>query len=306
MNDWVRPGAELPGEEGAPRWGHRDGLQVGLAPLSGPRGLIRVFAPYLGHPPERLLNFVAVEPIPVGTDRRGFSELEDSALDGVPGKRFWSADAPDGAAPGRPARGVVETVGGAERLTVFVMVERFDNGADVYVRVRFDERRPHEVALAAFARPASVPLSRLVLTATMGNWARLRRLRLRERVVTPGELWPDHTGDGFTDHAVFGLGELARGPGGAAVVTATPDEEDPAAAEYAPGTHEHWRYQGSRAVQGWRVDDPAPELAASVNGRYTYWASSAPIPGGVAYENLELLQPYAPGQEYVFTVEPVR
>jgi hypothetical protein len=258
MADWVRPGAELAGEKGAPRWGHRDGLQVGLAPLPGPRGLIRVFAPYLGHPRERLLNFVAVEPIPAGVDRRGFSELEASALDGVPGKRFWSADSPDDTAPGDPldpAPGVVETAGGAERLTVFVMVERFDSGADVYVRVRFDERRPHEVALAVFARPASVPLSRLVLTATMGNWARLRRLRLRDRVVEPRELWPGHTGDGFTGHAMFGLGELGRGPGGAAVVTATPDEDDPAAAQYAAGTHEHWRYRDRPRCRagGWTI-----------------------------------------------------
>jgi len=91
---------------------------------------------------------------------------------------------------------VIDTVAGAQRLTVYVLVEPFGNGADVYVRVRFDARRPHEVALAAFANPASVPLSRLVLTATMGNYARLRRLQLRDRVVEPGAVWSDHTGDG--------------------------------------------------------------------------------------------------------------
>ena len=223
----------------------------------------------------------------------------------MPGKRFWSADQPDTAVQGPPARGVVDTVAGEERLTVYVMMERFDNGADVYVRVRFDARRPREVALAAFVREASVPLSRLVLTATMGNYARLRRLRLRDRVVEPSDLWPEHTGDGFTAHARFGLDELARDPGGAAVVTATSDEADPTAALYAAGTAEHWKYQGLRAVQGWRVDDPVPGLEAWVNGRYTYWASTAPIPGGVAYENVELVQPFAQGQECAFTVEPL-
>lgn len=297
MVDWVRPDGTPTAE---PRWGHRDGLQIGLAPLPGPRGLIRIYAPYLDQPRERLLNFVAVEPIPRGTDRRGFSELERSALDAVPGKRFWSADRP-GADTHAPARGVVD----GQQLTVYVMVEPFDNGADVYVRVRFDARRPHEVAFAGFANPASVPLDRLVLTATMGNWARLRQLHLRDRVVEPSGLWPDHSGDGFTAHARFGLDELARDPDGAAVVTATPDEADPTAAAYAPGTAEHWHYVGRRARQGWRVADPAPGLEAWVNGRYTYWASTAPIPGGVAYENVELVQPFAPGQEYVFTVEPL-
>jgi hypothetical protein len=124
-------------------------------------------------------------------------------------------------------------------------------------------------------------------------------------VVEPGALWPDHTGDGFTAHARFGLDELTRDPGGAAVVTAVPDEADPTAALYAAGTAEHWKYHGRRAVQGWRVDDPAPGIEAWVNARYTYWASTAPIPGGVAYENVELVQPFAQGQEYVLTVEPL-
>ena len=74
------------------RWGHADGLQLGLQPEFGPRGLLRIFAPYLGHPAERLVNFIAIEPIVAGQTERGFSELEMSALDGVRGKRFWSTD----------------------------------------------------------------------------------------------------------------------------------------------------------------------------------------------------------------------
>jgi hypothetical protein len=303
---WVRP---APGD---PRWGHAEGLQIGLAPLPGPRGLIRVYTPYLGHPHGRMVNYVAVEPIPAGTSERGFSELETSALDGEPGKRFWGADDP--AEPEGPGDGVEDVAGGARRLSVYVMCERFDNGAEVYVRARFDERRPHEVALAAFAAPGSVPLSRVVLTATMGNWARLRRLRLRERVVTPGELWPGladgltgdvRFGEGFAAHARFGLDDLERDAAGAVLVTAEPDEADPGAAEYAPGTKEHWHFEGRPAAQTWRVEDPGPGLEAWVNGRYTYWASRSPIPGGVAYENVEVVRPFEQGQEAVFAVEPL-
>jgi len=68
---WVRPAARSPAQ---PVWGHADGLRVGLAPMPGPRGLLRIYAPYLGHPPERMINFIAVEPIVVGHGRRGFSE----------------------------------------------------------------------------------------------------------------------------------------------------------------------------------------------------------------------------------------
>jgi hypothetical protein len=291
-----------------PRWGHADGLQVGLAPLPGPRGLLRVYAPYLDHPRDRLVNFIAIEPTPVGARDRGFSELERSRLDDTPGKRFWSSDGPPAGTPRQetePARGVVDEVDGGPRLTVFIGVERFDNGADVHVRLRFTADRPHEVALAAFRNPGGVRLDRLTLTATMGNYARLRRLHLAGRVVGPAELWPGYAGDAFTDHARFGLADLARDTDGAAVVTATPDESDPTAVAYAPDTHEHWKYSGRRAVQGWRAENPADDLEVLVNGRWCYWASRSPIPGGVAYENFEFAQRFIDGQEYVFSVTPM-
>ena len=37
-----------------------------------------------------------------------------------------------------------------------------------------------------------------------------------------------------------------------------------------------------------------------MNGRYTYWASKSPIPGGIAYENFELTEPFQSGQSYIF------
>lgn len=278
---WLRSASE-------PRWGHADGLQIGLAPLPGPRGLIRVYAPYLGHGPERVVNFIAIEPTPVGATARGYSELEWSALDDAPGKRI------DGAA------GVDED----GSLTVELSVERFDNGAHVWVRARFRAERPYEVAVAGFHHSDSVPLDRLTLSATMGNWARLRRLHLADRTVTPAELWPGFGGDGFTAHARFGLASLRRDADGAAVVTATTDEVDPAAASHVDGTAEHWRYLGRTAVQGWRAVDPDPDLEVLVNGRACYWASAHPIPGGASFENFELGAAYRPGQEYAFSVEP--
>ncbi|MFP3813582.1 hypothetical protein, partial [Bacillus sp. SIMBA_005] len=87
---------------------------------------------------------------------------------GERGKRLWSAeeaDAVERAAGDPPARGVVETADGIETLTVWIGVERFDNGADVRVRVRFFADRPHEVEVAGYANAASVPLSHLILTA---------------------------------------------------------------------------------------------------------------------------------------------
>ena len=42
-----------------------------------------------------------------------------------------------------------------------------------------------------------------------------------------------------------------------------------------------------------------------VSGRYCYWASEAPIPGGISYENFELLEPFRQGATFVFGIEPV-
>ena len=72
-----------------PTWGHAYGLRIGLAHADrGPRGLLRVYTPYLDQPAGRVINFIAVEPTPRGREQRGLSELERSTLDGVRGKRF--------------------------------------------------------------------------------------------------------------------------------------------------------------------------------------------------------------------------
>ncbi len=302
---WVRPSDAAPAE---PRWGHAGGLQVGLHPLPGPRGLLRVYAPYLRHSTDRVVNFVAVEPIPSGTRARGYSELEPSLLDGAAGKRFWSADDPDDARPRAAtdaAAGVVETIDGVEHLRVFVLAEPFENGADVYVRVTFRADQPHEVGLAAYRQPTSAPLDHCVLTATMGNFARLRNLHLADGTIDPAALWPGFTGDHFTPHARFGLDQLTRTVGGGATVWATPDELEPHTAVYADGTAQHWRYDGRRALQRWRVEAPDHRLEVLVNGRCTYWASTSVIPGGTSFENFEVVEPFRQGRELVFGVEPM-
>ena len=74
-------------------------------------------------------------------------------------------------------------------------------------------------------------------------------------------------------------------------------------AAYAPGVHRFWRYRGKVATQYWRA--PVTKgLAVQVNGRTTYWASQAPIPGGISYENFEFVAPFAPGQTFTFGVTP--
>ncbi|MGF3055539.1 hypothetical protein [Microbacterium sp. YY-01] len=303
---WLRPSGHTPGE---PRWGHARGMQVGIHPIPGPRGLLRIFTPYLDHPRDRLVNFIAVEPIPEGVSERGYSELEPSTLDAQQqGKRFWSAYSQEAARtpsdPLSPSEGVVETIDGVEHLTVWIGVEPFDNGADVCVRVRFRHDRPHEVEVAGFRHDTSVPLRNLVLTATMGNWARLRLLELEHRTVHPKQLWPDFSGTGFTQHARFGLNELRR-EGDTAVVSAIGDEDDPMNVQYSADTAQHWHFLGQRARQTWRVDNPHPQLQVLVNARWSYWASASEIPGGPSFENFEIVEPFRQGAAYRFAIDPL-
>ncbi|MFB8146358.1 hypothetical protein ACFC1W_06410 [Microbacterium sp. NPDC056003] len=305
---WLRPAVAAGGVRREPRWGHPDGIQVGLHPLSGPRGLLRIYTPYLGHARERLLNFLAVEPIPAGSTERGYSELERSRLDDVPGLRMWSVDHPDDEQPHdpvEPARGTVETgPDGVERLVVHVGVERFANGAHVGVTVTFRADRPHEFDVAAVARADSTPLAVCVLSATMGNWARLRRLELADGAAIASELWPDYRDVHFAPHASFPLDRL-RADGEAVSVSAFPDEASPSEAVHAEGTAAHWQYSGERGVQTWIAADPDPALVAQVNGRHTYWMSEHAIPGGIAFENFELVEPFRQGRALTFRVEPM-
>lgn len=307
-SQWVRPGPE----DRRPVWGLRGGIQVGLWPASlegsgagGPRGLLRVGYPVLGSPllgdpllggPQvGLVNFIAVEPTVGG--RRGFSEMERGDSDGAPGRAFWT-----GQAGGAPDPGTVRTVGGAERLAVRVHVERFDNGAKPVVDLEIRADRPGELRLTVSSAPGGARMDECVLTATMGNYARLRRLWLREGALDAGAVWPGFAGDGFTEEAFYPCDRLVRLPGGGPVVCATSDEADPRAAPPDPAAP-RWAYRGGFSpTQYWRKPGggDADRLRVRVNGRRLYWGTRAPIPGGLAFENFDLVEPFSEGQAFVF------
>lgn len=301
---WLRPVA---GDRAAkPVWGLAEGIRVGLAPLPGPRGLLRIYTPYAGQPPWRMINYIAIEPIAEGNIRRSYSELEPSSLAEGRGKVMWSVDRPDEWTPRdptQPARGVVARGERAETLTVFIGIEPFSSGAAVYLRLTFQADRPGEVQIATFTQPGSKPLETCVVTATMGNYARLRRLHLADRVVDARELFAGATFSqlGFASHKRFGLSQLPRTADGAALLVATSNEPDPASSDHT-GVGPGWRYVGRPVTQYWRCDQPDAELAALVNARRTYWASETAIPGGVSFENVELFAPFQQGQTWTFGV----
>jgi hypothetical protein len=302
--DWVRGGLNT----NFPTWGIRSHLLWGLppreGPLDGPRGLIRLRYPTLTNGGYDLINFIAIEPVVNG--RRGFSELERSQLDSVPGKRLSAGDdphAPADSATNQYAGRLDRLAAGVESLIVRVGVERFLNGAHVTLSIAQRSDAPDEIELAIHAEPDSAPMDYCILTATMGNKARARWLWLKDGTASSLKLYPDYRAPDFAPHRIFALDRLHRTATGDLLAAITTDEADPAAVEPFPG-RTHWRYAGAPVTQYWRKPAGAwlDDLHVAVNARYTYWLSRQPIPGGVAFENFELRERFHEGQRFIFGV----
>ena len=299
---WVRP----PSPSDPLIWGRTDGVVFGLASaggMPGPRGLIRVGIWNKSTGQAELINFVAVEPVTFGhgsrQSRMGFSELEKSQSDGLQGKRFSTPD-PLVAVESLPARPQP-----IERLSVRIEIEPFTvNGAHVYVIASVYSNRPREVVFSVHQHADSAPIEELTLTATMGNYGRLRWLWLKDRVIDSRKLFAGHTGTGFIDKENYPRDEMLSHGDGDALVLASPNEANPASISIVE--RPFWTYRSIKLTQYWRV--PAyhiqPDLRVKVNGRGTYYGSAIPIPGGLAFENLEVRQRYVAGQVFVFGLLP--
>ena len=208
---WLQPAQNTKAQ---PIWGFANGIRIGIAPLGGPRGLIRIYTPYLEHDEFVVTNFIAFEPIDKAKNNRGLSELEWSQLDNVRGKRFWSGNTPEAPSfPNQyyPAHGVIAKENGVETLTVYFFCETFDNGADIYVRTKFTEGKPYEFELTTYTTEESDELNRFILTATMGNKARLRTLHLADgKTKEAGQLWPSYKDSNFTEHNHTPVAEMIK------------------------------------------------------------------------------------------------
>jgi len=308
-SQWVRPAK--PGDPLI--WGRRDGIVFGLfsaGGIRGPRGLIRIglFTP--GKPDPQLLNFIAVEPVVLGPgdrfDRMAFSELEMSQLDpGQRGKRMTVDDASINS-ESVPA-GTLETIHAGkatvERLSVRIDVERYTaNGAHVYVIASVDSDHPSELRLTPGVESDSRPIAELTLTATMGNYERLRLLWLNGQVIDSRKLFADYTGTAFAEKESYPLPAMLRTNDGDAIVFASSNEADPAT---TPGNStNHWVYTLPKLTQYWRVPgrDVQPDLRVRVNARRVYWQSAAPVLGGIAFENFEVRERFVPGQAFIFGI----
>ena len=159
-----------------PCWGIAGRLLFGIHPGGNktdgePQGLIRIYSPVLPGGKYDLVNFIAVEPIVAG--RRGFSEMETSRLDHAPGKRIWTAATllPSRLVKLEPGK-ITRLANGAEQLELTLRIEKFDNGAHLYLAVTSGAKLPDEIELTIHTEPDSKKPQYAVLSATMGNKAR--------------------------------------------------------------------------------------------------------------------------------------
>jgi len=303
---FIWPGNGAPADRTV--WGFKDGIRIGLSPTRGPEGLIRIYAPYLDQKFPRVINFLSIEPAVKGKPGRGQSELEISKeRPGERGLSFRASNSLDevptiGAPLATGAYSEQENV-----LRVYVHTETFDNGAKPIVELVFEPENPYQVEIITHAATDSAEMTQMIVSATMGNYALLRQVKLKERTFYAGRRWRDtKPGNlGFLDWQTWGPRRLNRLEDGRYLVAAVSNLPSPALADYARSVPRHWLFKGKPAAQFWATEaDARPTLA--VNGRKKYWGSEAPIPGGPSIENFELRTQFKPGRKFWFGVVPLK
>ena len=159
---------------------------------------------------------------------------------------------------------------GIEQLEVVIGVECFENGAHVRVVVTQRSDTPEEIRLTVYAEPDSTALDYCILTATMGNKARMRLLWLKDEVVSSLKLYPELKNPDFAPTHFYALDRMARTVGQDVLVALTTDEENPAAVFPFPGK-EWWHYGGCKLTQYWKKPQGTvhEDLQVAVNARYT-------------------------------------
>lgn len=192
---FVRPGDGVPKKR--PVWGHRDGIQVGISPTLGPHGLLRIFAPHVGVPYPNRINYLSIEPTSQRHPVRDQSELAISReRNGRRGLQFLSSNSKR--RPGntnQPATGVMSS--DEKTLRVFIHTEAFPGGALPIIEVVFQAGNPEDVQFRVHQDPGGEPMSECVLSATMGNYAMVREVRLPgNKTHIANQLWrPDEEKD---------------------------------------------------------------------------------------------------------------
>ncbi|GAA4096392.1 hypothetical protein [Mucilaginibacter panaciglaebae] len=318
---WIRP--ETSSDK--PMWGIHNGIVFCLWPNAvetghkgsgGPRGLIQVGYEYNGK--IYLINYIAIEPIVDG--KIEFSEISPSATDGKWGKLMWASDTKtnDAYNPVSISHGVISHPDSkhpqTEQLTLFVFMEQYLDKAAPYLKISIRSDRPEEICFEINNKANSAHMDRCALTATMGNYSRLRLLHLNNKVIDSRKLYSDYAGIDFIEKEAYPVTQMLKLKDGSPIALATQNESlaqlNTWPTDSAYSAKKGWRYRPDfKLTQYWRKDGASydPSLQIRVNGRANYWAGASPdprqyvnLPGGPAFENFELREKYYPGQKFIY------
>lgn len=308
-------------------WGIEEGIVVGLWPApievgknhtGGPRGLLRMGYQTQGRIYH--LNYIAVEPVVNG--EMEFSEISPSQVDGSWGKLMWAGEVkePGPFYPRAVTRGIISNPDPehpeVEELSFYVFMEKFLNGAHPFLKISIRSDAPEEVGLEIFNHKGSAPMDRCVLTATMGNYARLRKLHLKEDTIYSRELYKDYQDIHFIEKEEYPLTVMPEDTAGNLIAVMETDESFSTLASWPQSLEyferQNWRYRPFfKTVQYWKKPSSQadPSLRIRVNGRAFYWGGGSSdrtsyikIPGGPSFENFELRENYFPGQKFIYGI----
>jgi hypothetical protein len=319
--EWIRPAARTSPSV----WGIKGGIIFSLWPYGvetsanafggGPRGLIRVGYELNGA--VHLINFLAIEPVVNG--KMEFSEISPSRADQQWGKLMWASDTNISKAfvPYSFARGVIDRPDrGVERLSIYVFMEKFENGAHPYLRLSICSDKPEELGIEIFQQAGSAKMERCAITATMGNYARLRNIYLKDETISATKLYAGYDDVHFTEKGSYPYTKFAKDSKGNFIVAAETNESFAELASWPQETaylnRLSWRYRpGYKLTQYWKKEAANfdPSLSLRVNGRAYYWSGGSRdksnyirIPGGAAFENFELRENFVPGQKFYYGI----
>jgi hypothetical protein len=321
---WIRPEHST----SAPVWGIKNGIVFSIWPspiegnnpenTGGPRGLIRVG--YESKGTVYHINYLAVEPVVDG--KMEFSEISPSQIDNKWGKLMWAGDneTQTDYFAGAKTRGTISHPDArhpeVEELAVYIFMERFINGAHPYLRLSIRSDKPDELGIEIFNQKGSAQMQRCAITATMGNYSRLRNLYLKDKVVNSIDLYKGFDGIDFIEKQSYPAQQMLKDNNGDLIAIAEPDEDFTSLSAWpqdqAYVARSGWRYRlGFKLSQYWRKESAKydPSLSVRVNGRAKYWSGASPdpnnyvnIPGGPAFENFELRENYYAGQKLYFGI----
>ncbi len=324
QSNWIRPSSRTDPSV----WGVKGGIVFSLWPYGvetgatsfggGPRGLIRVGYEFNGK--IYLINFLAIEPVVNG--KLEFSEISPSQVDQCWGKLMWASPNENAKTfePYSITPGIIDTIRRnntpVERLSIYVFMEKFANGAHPYLKLSICNDQPGELGIEIFEKEGSAKMERCVVTATMGNYARLRNIHLKQKQLNSKELYSNYNDVHFVEKESYPYSTFIKNKDGDFIVPAEGDENFTALAswpqEKAYLDRTSWRYRPPvKFTQYWKKESSKfdPSLQLRVNGRTFYWAGGTNdktkyihIPGGTAFENFELRENFYPGQKFYFGI----